>query len=413
MTLTRCVVSPLSPPLSGGYSLEEPGERLEGVQRDLPAGAPAERRYPILVAFLYQALVEVTDEVIEMFDRCLADADARAEKDVQEFRLPMARATWARLAAGGGLAVTLVREQAPFQRNRVRRGEDDCVYLGYPIVLVRTQGSSGFVVPLFVQPMRANWSAGMPNLAPDGPIAVNGAWLEYRLRQRAEREAFLRAMGFLNDYSEDEDDSERPVSGPKDFARLAQNAAHYVFDPQHFAEHIEPLALSRVPDWAKAEPGLYNLPVLMLGPRLRYTRSLLRDLHDIVKKFSDEDLDGTALAQLFAYERPATPDRGQVIQGGGLAAPKLDAGGRAPAGSPVEVAATVESKPTAQAFAAEHLAQTRLIHPSQRAAVVNAMAEPVFIVTGPPGTGKSEVVAAMLLNQLLRGRPTLFASKNH
>jgi TnpA family transposase len=55
--------------------------------------APAERRYPILVAFLYQSLVEVTDEVIEMFDRCLADADARAEKDVQEFRLAMARAT--------------------------------------------------------------------------------------------------------------------------------------------------------------------------------------------------------------------------------------------------------------------------------------------------------------------------------
>src|SRR5947209_1527139 len=37
---------------------------------------------------------------------------------------------WARLAAGGSFAVSLTREQAPFQRNRVRRGEDDCVYLG-------------------------------------------------------------------------------------------------------------------------------------------------------------------------------------------------------------------------------------------------------------------------------------------
>ncbi|MHC1768177.1 MAG: magnesium chelatase domain-containing protein [Verrucomicrobiia bacterium] len=35
------------------------------------------------------------------------------------------------------------------------------------------------------------------------------------------------------------------------------------------------------------------------------------------------------------------------------------------------------------------------------------------LLIGPPGTGKSEVVAAMLLNNLLRGQPALFASKNH
>ena len=53
------------------------------------------------------------------------------------------------------------------------------------------------------------------------------------------------------------------------------------------------------------------------------------------------------------------------------------------------------------------------LHPNQRGAVVNALAEPVSVVTGPPGTGKSEVVVAMLLNQLLRRQTTLFASKNH
>jgi hypothetical protein len=128
---------------------------------------------------------------------------------------------WARLAAGGGLAVPLAREQAPLQRNRVRRGEDECVYLGYPVVLVKPQGSSGFIIPLFAQPMQADWSAGVLRLIPDGPIAVNGAWLEYRLRQRAEREAFLRAMEFLNDAGEEDDESERLAPGPKDFAQLA------------------------------------------------------------------------------------------------------------------------------------------------------------------------------------------------
>jgi hypothetical protein len=173
---------------------------------------------------------------------------------------------WARLAAGGSFAVSLTREHAPFQRNGVRRGEDDCVYLGYPVVHVKPKDTAGFIIPLFAQPMRADWSACMLRLASDGPVAVNGAWLEYRFRQRVEREAFLRAMGFLNDVSDDDEDGGRPVPGPKDFTRLAQEVAHYLYDPKRFAEPIEPLALGCIPDWGKAEPGLYNLAVLTLVP---------------------------------------------------------------------------------------------------------------------------------------------------
>ncbi len=55
--------------------------------------APAVRRYPLLVAFLSQCLTTVTDEVIEMFDRCLAEAYARAGKDLEDFRKAMAQAT--------------------------------------------------------------------------------------------------------------------------------------------------------------------------------------------------------------------------------------------------------------------------------------------------------------------------------
>ena len=35
---------------------------------------PEERRYPLLVAFLHQSLVDITDETIDQFDRCLAEA---------------------------------------------------------------------------------------------------------------------------------------------------------------------------------------------------------------------------------------------------------------------------------------------------------------------------------------------------
>lgn len=296
---------------------------------------------------------------------------------------------WARLSANGGFALPLAREQAAFQRNRVRRGEEECVYLCYPVVLVQPKEGSRFVVPLFAQPMQANWGAGILYLESDGPVAVNGAWLEYSFRQRKEREAFLRAMGFLNDAGAD-GEGEAESKGPRDFARLAQDAAHYIHDVARFAEHIQPFQLGSPTNWDKAPPGLYNTAVLTLGPRLKYTRGLLRDLRDISENFSDEDLDQTALAPLFPHDPPPAEPHEAV-------APAVDT----PAAFGVPD------------LAAEDLAQIRLLHPSQRAAVVNSLAETVSVVTGPPGTGKSEVVAAMLLNRSLRGQAALFASKNH
>jgi TnpA family transposase len=46
---------------------------------------PEERRYPTLVAFLHQSLADVTDEAIDLFDRCLAEAYARAGHDLEAF----------------------------------------------------------------------------------------------------------------------------------------------------------------------------------------------------------------------------------------------------------------------------------------------------------------------------------------
>jgi uncharacterized protein DUF4158 len=52
-----------------------------------------ERRYPILAAFLRQSVEEITDEVVDLYDRCLAQSYARASRDLDEFRLAIAKAT--------------------------------------------------------------------------------------------------------------------------------------------------------------------------------------------------------------------------------------------------------------------------------------------------------------------------------
>ncbi len=54
---------------------------------------PEERRYPLLVAFLRQSLVDIADETVDQFDRCLAEAYARAGHDLEDFRSSVAQTT--------------------------------------------------------------------------------------------------------------------------------------------------------------------------------------------------------------------------------------------------------------------------------------------------------------------------------
>jgi TnpA family transposase len=55
--------------------------------------APEERRYPILLAFLHQSLIDLTDEALDVFDGCLAETAARAGRELDEFRKAAARTT--------------------------------------------------------------------------------------------------------------------------------------------------------------------------------------------------------------------------------------------------------------------------------------------------------------------------------
>ncbi|MDV2997063.1 MAG: Tn3 family transposase TnAs3 [Chroococcidiopsis sp. SAG 2025] len=59
--------------------------------------SPTIRRYPILIAFCQQIYEEITDEVIDLYNRCLAQTYARARRDLEEFRLAAATAMNAKL----------------------------------------------------------------------------------------------------------------------------------------------------------------------------------------------------------------------------------------------------------------------------------------------------------------------------
>jgi hypothetical protein len=60
----------------------------QSVQRMVP-----ERRYPVRVAFLQQALLHHTDVAVELFDQCLWGCHSEAKHELEEFRNAMANST--------------------------------------------------------------------------------------------------------------------------------------------------------------------------------------------------------------------------------------------------------------------------------------------------------------------------------
>lgn len=59
------------------------------------------------------------------------------------------------------------------------------------------------------------------------------------------------------------------------------------------------------------------------------------------------------------------------------------------------------------------LIEIRPLNTSQERALQSALTAPLTVITGPPGTGKSQVVVNLLANAAVRGKPVLFASKNN
>jgi very-short-patch-repair endonuclease len=59
------------------------------------------------------------------------------------------------------------------------------------------------------------------------------------------------------------------------------------------------------------------------------------------------------------------------------------------------------------------LLEVLALNGEQRQAVRRALSNPLTVITGPPGTGKSQVVASILVNAARQGKTVLFASKNN
>ncbi len=139
-----------------------------------------------------------------------------------------------------------------------------------------------------------------------------------------------------------------------------------------WCENLDPYALSVEPPLAACRaPGIYNRAVLFAASRSPFTYGLEIELRKLAQ-LDEAAVRGTAL-ELWL--------RGEDIQ--------------AP---PAEARPILEVLP---------------LNTEQRQAVVQGLSAPLTVVTGPPGTGKSQVVTSLLANMAWQGASVLFCSKNN
>ncbi|MBX9961543.1 MAG: AAA family ATPase [Burkholderiales bacterium] len=121
-----------------------------------------------------------------------------------------------------------------------------------------------------------------------------------------------------------------------------------------------------------SEPGIYNRAIVVPAQRLPYTQGLESELKAL----------GAATAKALSHTA-----LGQWLSG-----------------SVASEAAGADTEP---------LLEVLPMNSEQRTAVRAALSAPLTVVTGPPGTGKSQVVTNLLVNAAFRGMRVLFASKNN
>lgn len=268
---------------------------------------------------------------------------------------------------------------APLLNALPGRNQDHALVVGYPVQAYykekEGEPSVAIIRPIFFFTVETAIAQDGLIVSCDEPRPeVNLGWLEFAFARNLDRQrSFLSACGFLN--------RGRPIDEPPGLERGERVpglenlvAALSAFMPEKVRE---PLHMESVPDYPLSEPfstGIYNRAVLMLARRTKYTATLLKEL-SAIEKAPDDVLDRTALRSIFATDR--VPDSSEALLHEAI------------------------------------VADTGPLNAEQRLATASLLIRDVTVVTGPPGTGKSQVVSSTVANARLRDQTVLFASRNH
>ncbi|UWQ48989.1 AAA family ATPase [Leisingera caerulea] len=257
---------------------------------------------------------------------------------------------------GESLTITIALEAlAPSFREAIvrREGHENALAIGWPIAVTRVRG-----VPAF-QPvglLSGAWERRENELVVTvgaDDVLVNPDWL----RDASRRSGWRRDA--LKELFEAEDGVGLRAS---DFVVKLQDAVASQIRGRIAGQDL-PAKLD------VSSPGIFDSAAIFLPTDSSFTAGAARDL-DAIATWPAERVSRTALAAVF-----------------GMTAQRDD----------TEIAAINVGD----------------LNREQTAAVRNACSAPLSVVTGPPGTGKSQAIVSMAASVLLSGGSVLVASKNH
>ncbi len=251
--------------------------------------------------------------------------------------------------------------------------EDSTIYLGYPILATKSRNGNVLYYPIGIIPLNVSLTSKDITISNVNHISfdvnyleatINYSLLDYYVPQE-QRKGFLYKIS--NTHKND------GYQGLFDLYN-ALGDIEAEFKNNYGDEDIEPTFLSQfLPKSIDIrEKKLCNTAVVYTEKDLRFTRVLAKELQHIRDDVSDRELDETSLAYIYRNPR-LSRNKGDKRIG----------------------ISFIES------------------NSEQLKALETALNNPICKITGPPGTGKSQVATNIIANNIFYGDSILFASKNH
>ena len=240
------------------------------------------------------------------------------------------------------------------------------MYFGYPATLKKCKSKKSDWEGYFVEPFflfLVEIQNGIPKLSQSFPLLNQSALKRFT---NAERDQIMEELVQL--------ENELGLTSDKDIPEIDDLAKRLEsIRPEYpWKEKINPHSLSNAKSLKDIkDEGIYNKAVLIIGERSPYTQGLESELKTL-SELSAKDYANTALGQ-WVNENISKNDLN-------------------------------DNQP---------LLEVLPLNSEQRQAIQQSLGNNLTIITGPPGTGKSQVVTNLLINTAWRGKKVLFASKNN